>query len=311
MHTRAACLFLATLAGCQGAGLDRAVVAHRGASYYAPEATAAAYRLAGALGADFLELDLQRTKDGKLIALHDDTLKRTTNVEHVFPTRVDQPVSSFTLAELRRLNAGEWFNKNFPDRGRASFADLKILTLEEIVEIARESPHKPGLYIETKVPEKFPGIEKDLAAELKRLGWYGAGTPDQPLLLQTFQPESLAMLRTHFPRAPLVWLMWFEPKDISKLERGDVEKYLQPAIDLGAVGVGVNRESLANPTVVDVIRASGMYLHPYTVDDAEEFGKLEKLGADGFFTNRPDRLLGHYGRACPSPSETLRKLGYD
>ena len=73
-----------------------AVMAHRGASYLAPEETAWAYRVAKLVGADYLEADIQRSKDGVLIALHDDTLLRTTNVATVFPDRAQQPVSEFT-----------------------------------------------------------------------------------------------------------------------------------------------------------------------------------------------------------------------
>ena len=96
------------------------VMAHRGASYLAPEETALSYRLAQAVRADFLEADIQRTKDGVLIPLHDDTLERTTNVRDVFPGREKQPVSAFTWEELSRLDAGSWFNARFPERSRAA-----------------------------------------------------------------------------------------------------------------------------------------------------------------------------------------------
>src|SRR5262245_26505606 len=91
-------------------------VAHRGASAYAPEHTLAAYKLALQQGADYVEQDLQITKDGVLVCLHDLTLERTTNVEDVFPDRFKMdgdkktwPVADFTLAEIKRLDAGSWF----------------------------------------------------------------------------------------------------------------------------------------------------------------------------------------------------------
>ncbi|KEZ67238.1 glycerophosphodiester phosphodiesterase, partial [Pseudomonas syringae pv. syringae FF5] len=139
-----------------------AVIAHRGASFDAPEETIPAYTLARDLGADYLEMDIQRTKDGVLIALHDDVLERTTNIAQVFPTRVKDPVSTFTLAELKQLDAGSWFNKAYPDRARDSYNGLQILTLDEVIDIAEGGANKPGLYIETKVPNKFPGVEADL-----------------------------------------------------------------------------------------------------------------------------------------------------
>lgn len=179
------------------------VIAHRGTTYWAPEETEAAMRWARNIGADYLELDLQRTKDGVLIALHDVDLRRTTNVQEVFPERADRPVSEFTLAELRQLDAGTWFNKAYPERARAEFAGLDILTLEDVVRIAEgyrivrdksgkrvydadadgksvtryepdpaDTGNRPGIYPETKEPHLFPGMEQDLRKELERLGWY-------------------------------------------------------------------------------------------------------------------------------------------
>ncbi|RKR06811.1 glycerophosphoryl diester phosphodiesterase [Kushneria sinocarnis] len=202
-----------------------AVIAHRGDSYDAPESTRPAYLLARALGADYLELDLQRTRDGHLIAFHDDTLERTTNVAEVFPERADAPVSSFTLAELKRLDAGSWFNERYPERARPSYRGLKILTLDEVRRIAEGGDNHPGLYIETKVPGQFPGIEADLKAYLEAHHWIGdqvrqppegfdrnrhigvAFTPGR-VVLQTFEKSSLINLQQQMPGVPKILLLW-------------------------------------------------------------------------------------------------------
>ena len=97
-----------------------AVIAHRGASYDAPESTTPAYLLARDQGADYLELDLQRSSDGVLVVVHDDVLSRTSDVAERFPERKDSPVSAFTLAELKSLDAGSWFNQAYPARARSS-----------------------------------------------------------------------------------------------------------------------------------------------------------------------------------------------
>lgn len=132
---------LATLQGIP----HPAVIAHRGASFDAPESTAAAYKLARDLGADYLELDLQRSKDGVLFVLHDDSLLRTTDVATRFPERKDSPANAFTMAELKTLDAGSWFNAAYPDRARPAFAGLKILTLDEVINIAEGNPARsPG-----------------------------------------------------------------------------------------------------------------------------------------------------------------------
>lgn len=202
-----------------------AVIAHRGASYDAPEETVPAYVLARELGADYLELDLQRSQDGVLIALHDDNLRRTTNVAEVFPARADEPVNRFTLAELKQLDAGSWFNKAHPDRARAAFKGLKILTLDEVIDIAEGSANKPGLYIETKAPGQFPGIEADLQKALAKRGWLGerpaaaaghVNVAQRPgrVVLQTFDKNSLQLLHKAMPQVPKVLLLWIGPGSI-------------------------------------------------------------------------------------------------
>lgn len=179
------------------------VIAHRGTTYWAPEETEAAMRWARDVGADYLEFDLQRTRDGVLIALHDVNLRRTTDIAEVFPERADAPVSAFTLDELRQLDAGSWFNETYPDRAKKEFVGQDILTLEDVIRIAegyrivrdeqgrriyewgtdgkkytryekdpQDSGNRPGIYPETKEPHLFPGMEQDLREELERLGWY-------------------------------------------------------------------------------------------------------------------------------------------
>ncbi|RUT38831.1 glycerophosphodiester phosphodiesterase [Pseudomonas sp. PAMC 29040] len=198
-----------------------AVIAHRGASFDAPESTAASYKLARDLGADYLEMDLQRSKDGVLFALHDNSLLRTTDVAQKFPERKDSPASAFTLAELKTLDAGSWFNQAYPDRARPAYVGLPILTLDEIIDIAQGNPqHKPGLYIETKEPKQFPGIERDLKNKLGERGWLkpvvstadrGAlqtGEGKGRVMLQTFEKSSLELLQKEMPDTPKILLLW-------------------------------------------------------------------------------------------------------
>src|SRR5918992_996151 len=130
-------------------------VAHRGASAYAPEHTLAAYRLALEQGADFVEQDLAVTKDGVLICLHDPTLERTTNVEELFPgrsstvtwegkTRTAWLANDFTLEEIKRLDAGSWFDRKF--------AGEKIPTFQEAIDLVKG---RAGMYPELKAPELY------------------------------------------------------------------------------------------------------------------------------------------------------------
>ena len=254
-----------------------AVIAHRGDSFHAPEETRPAYQLARDEGADYLELDLQRTSDGQLIALHDNNLKRTTNIKQVFPDRADDPVSTFTLAEIKQLDAGSWFNDTYPDRARESFVGLKILTLDEVRQIAEGGTNHPGLYLETKVPDLFPGIESDLRDYLLAQNWIGstplmaptgfeaskrvdvAFTPGR-VVLQTFSRQSLQNLQAVMPDTPKVLLLFLgkggdnipamgiakkcpneSEAQFTARQRADPTAYLE-ALDFarhnGAIGVG-------------------------------------------------------------------------
>ncbi|XMB50147.1 glycerophosphodiester phosphodiesterase family protein [Pseudomonas fluorescens] len=255
-----------------------AVIAHRGASYDAPESTAAAYKVARDLGADYLELDLQRSKDGVLFALHDNNLQRTTDVATKFPERKDAPANEFTWKELQTLDAGSWFNAAYPDRARPGFVGLKIQSLDDIIKIAEGNPqHKPGLYIETKEPKQFPGIEADLKNKLLDKGWLssagsklgksntGVGQGKGRVVLQTFETASLKELQKEMPNTPKILLLWvgegsIEPKSkVTFAESGEptkaayyakqepkdaaeFEKWVDEAKSLGAIGTGPSAE---------------------------------------------------------------------
>src|SRR5688572_642605 len=163
------------------------LVAHRGASAYAPEHTLEAYRLALDQRADYVEQDLAVTKDGVLVCIHDLTLNRTTDVETVFPDRFVEDrtgspvrrwfVADFTLAEIKRLDAGAWFGQ--------SFAGARIPTFQEAIDLVRG---KAGLYPELKDPafyrERGVSPEQLFAAALQKNGLIGDATT--PVILQSF-----------------------------------------------------------------------------------------------------------------------------
>jgi glycerophosphoryl diester phosphodiesterase len=135
MRLALACVTLLILSSVQPAPPRKQLVAHRGASAYAPEHTIAAYTLAIDQGADFVEQDLALTKDGLPICLHDETLERTTDVEERFPDRYTQEsppgkaavkrwyAADFTLAEIKTLDAGTWFDPRFAGARIVTFQD--------------------------------------------------------------------------------------------------------------------------------------------------------------------------------------------
>ncbi len=282
------------------------VIAHRAASYLAPEETTPAYLLAKELGADYLEIDAQRTKDGVLVAFHDDTPKRTTNVAAVFPGREKQTISEFTLAELKQLDAGSWFNREYPDRARPQYAGVKILTVAEVLDIAGEDGKKYPVYIETKSPERHPGFEKELSDLLRARGWLDWEKGALPgVIFQSFYSGSLEKLKEHAPEAPRVYLI--VPETI-KVE-GGWDKLLDTAARLGN-GIGPVGY-MCWPWKVGDAHRRGLVVHPFTLNEAWMFRTITFFGADGFFTDKCHVLAEYYGRKpAKSPDEILAAHGY-
>lgn len=269
------------------------LIAHRGASADAPEHTIAAYELALKHGADFVEPDLQMTKDGVLICMHDTTLERTTDVAKVFPDRAKEkgsrktwPVAEFTLAEIRKLDAGSWKSPKF--------AGAKVPTLQEMIDAVKG---KAGLIPETKAPEVYGklglNMEKALMEVLKanKLDAPGAD-PKTPVIIQSFSADSLKALRKdHACKLPLVYLIG--GKDASAERLKEIKDF--------ADGVAPNKALvLARPGLVKDAHALGMSVTVWTFR-AGQTGKfknvreemahfLREWKVDAVFTDNPDQF---------------------
>ncbi len=256
------------------------IIAHRGASAYAPEHTLAAYDLAVAMGAHYLESDLQLTSDGVLVALHDPTLDRTLRGPNALCAG---PVAERTLAEIHQCDAGSWFNESFAEHARPEFAGLRVQTLEEV--ITRYSG-RVGLYIETKDPHDAPGMEEALVELLRRHALTGDAARQQRVIVQSFSEASLRRVHELEPSLPLVQL--FRRRHLSwfvRLRLGRVRQY--------AVGIGP-AASRTTPGLIRAARRRCLLVHPHTVNDSAQMVTMLDAGANGFFTDVPDimrRLL--------------------
>ncbi|MGH3332496.1 MAG: glycerophosphodiester phosphodiesterase, partial [Nocardioidaceae bacterium] len=175
-----------TPAGTGSNAVEVANVAHRGASAYAPENTLAAVRQGIAMGGDLIEVDVQRTKDGELVLIHDTNLIRTTDAERLFPGRAPWNVSDFTYAEMLQLDAGSWKSSEYEGE--------KIPTLAEAVEVIRQS--RCGLLLEIKAPELYPGIEADVAALMRACpGYIESAVAGHRLVVESFNFASMRIYK--------------------------------------------------------------------------------------------------------------------
>jgi glycerophosphoryl diester phosphodiesterase len=243
-----------------------AIIAHRGASGHAPEHTFASYDRAVRMGADYLEQDLQMTADGELVVLHDETLDRTTDGAG--------PVAERTLAELKALDAGTWFDPGF--------AGERIPTLDEVL---TRYGHGQRYYIETKAPGD--GMEEKLVALLAAHGLLDGAAESWQVLIQSFSAPSLKLVHELEPRLPLIQLLG--PKRNPELieDLAGVAAY--------AAGIGPNR-ALVTPQVVEEAHAYGLAVHPFTLNTAEDHQWAIDTGVDGAFSNFPDRFAQALGR---------------
>jgi glycerophosphoryl diester phosphodiesterase len=272
------------------------VIAHRGASAYAPENTVPAFRLAAEQGADYVEFDLQLTKDRKIVALHDNSLERTTDVEQLFPDRARKVgrgaqavqrwmLDDFTLEEITRLDAGSWFD--------AKFRGTRIPTFGETIDALRG---RSGLFIELKTPERYEGIERLILDELESKGLSRPGAdPKTPVLLQSFTASSLEMLTQKLgTKLPVHFLIsardagpWMTTEGLEKMKSF-------------ATGFSPEKSIVAGePDVVSRARAMGMPVTPYTFRasavtgysnvQAEMVQFIDRFGVAGVITDNPDK----------------------
>lgn len=260
---------------------DVMVIAHRGASAYGPENTLAAYKQAIMLKADYVEIDLQMSKDGQLIAMHDETLSRTTNAKELFPNRAPWRVKDFTLEEISRLDAGSWFNRTYPEQAKTEYIRQHVPTLVEVIDYVKKYGNgKVGLYIETKAPSAYPGMEEKVIEILNKANVLN----DRKLFLESFSEQSLRTLKNFAPHIKLIQLYkrgMLAGKNVYQ-EFKRISEY--------AVGIGPTKE-LVGRRLIKAAHQNYLLVHPWTVNSQRDMAALLALGVDGQFTNNTDHLV--------------------
>ncbi|PCH50310.1 MAG: hypothetical protein COC22_05925 [Flavobacteriaceae bacterium] len=327
-----------------------AIIAHRGSTFWTPEETEAAFRWARNMGADYLECDIQKTSDGILIALHDNNLRRTTNVESVYPGKVDDDISKFSLKELRALDAGSWFNEDKPDNARLEFINQKISTLKDVLMIAEgmmvkrdanrnpyyikadgsetinlnesatgefvfvvddiDNGNRPGVYVETKEPWRFSGMEEALAEVLKINGWLTTSNPKtintisgkvgvantkSRVILQTFSWQSVILLEKFLPNIPKCMLLWKGGYDNLKDDSAEmIADVLNFSVDnnIHIVGPSIagapnGYDELTATWMNEMYHRPGFLIHAYSFDTQDQ---LKKYNGDYYYQGLESRF---------------------
>ena len=246
------------------------IIAHRGASHLAPENTLASVNLAWKLGADSVEVDVYVSKDGRIVAIHDESTKRTAGV--------DWKVAERTLAELRTLEVGRWKAE--------AWAGQRIPTLEEVLATV---PDGKQLLIEVKCGEQ---IVPELARTLRASG----KNPAQTVTI-SFDFDTVAAAKKTMPQSPVLWVLGTTPKRDQKT--GKVLVRLEDCIEkcrgAGLDGLSVRGDSELGEDFVRQVHDAGLKLSVWTINSAEDAKKLVALGVDAITTDRPGWLRTQLG----------------
>ncbi len=256
------------------------VISHRGASAYTPEHTFFAYDLAIQQDTDMLECDLILTKDEVPVCIHDETVDRTSESTG----RVD----SFTLAEMREMDFGSWFNTSNPTLANPKFVGAKIVPLEEQLDCYLRLNPKMRFHVETK--DSAGGRAEQIFFDiLTRKGLLATGDPAKKvttttMLLQSFDATSLERFRQLSDAVPTAFLLSAPTPAMAQwVATGTLPDYMD-------VFAPNSAQLLADPSSITRFHANGHDVHTYTVNDAQQMGLLLDYGIDGIFTNNSDIL---------------------
>ncbi|MBX9974554.1 glycerophosphodiester phosphodiesterase family protein [Cytobacillus firmus] len=232
-------------------------IAHRGATAYAPENTIAGFDLAVDMKADYIEIDVQRSKDGELVVIHDTSVDRTTDGTG--------KVGDLTFDYLRSLDAGSWKGEQF--------AGEPIPTFEEILD---RYHGKVGILIELKAPELYPGIEKQVADALKERNL--DKPQNEKIIIQSFNFESMKTMDQLLPKVPIGVLTSNRADTTAEALQG-----FSAYADWFNPSYGIVTEELVNH-----VHSLGMQIGSWTVRSQEAADFLFEMEVDAIITDYPD-----------------------
>ncbi len=250
------------------------LIAHRGNSSQAPENTPAAFKEAIRIPVDFLECDVQISKDGVPVVVHDGTFCRITNQSN--PT----PINELTVEEIKKIDAGSWFDPEYKDQ--------RILTLEEFLFMPRG---RIGIMLEVKeetfaacfMGKNVGDVLKKIEPQLKKYG---------PVLVGSLCPNVLLCLHAYLPEQPLIPI-------VKNLEDLEIFKTLQPSHY-------AFKHELLTKELLDELHDEGAKVWAWTVDDKDTAYQLVHMGVDGLITNHPKKMVSF----CHPDREKISRVGF-
>ncbi|EFV75100.1 hypothetical protein HMPREF1013_04533 [Bacillus sp. 2_A_57_CT2] len=232
-------------------------IAHRGATGYAPENTVAGFDLAVDMKADYIEIDVQRSKDGELVVIHDTSVDRTTDGTG--------KVGDLTFDYLRSLDAGSWKGEQF--------AGEPIPTFEEILD---RYHGKVGILIELKAPELYPGIEEQVADKIKERNL--DKPQNEKIIIQSFNFESMKTMDQLLPNVP-----------IGVLTSNRADTTAEALQEFSAYADWFNPSyGIVTKELVNQVHSLGMQIGSWTVRSQDAADFLFEMDVDAIITDYPD-----------------------
>lgn len=238
------------------------IIAHRGASFYSPENTIAAFKLAENLGADGIEMDVHITKDGKLVIIHDESTGRTGNADH--------KIESCDFETLGKIDVGSWFGSEFRNE--------RIPLLEDVL---KNTSDQLELYIEIKT-----GTESiDTFVELvKRFE-----PRNDKIVVISFNYEVVAELKKVLPRIKSLWIVQFGFN--VAIERKMYDNVFKKIKMANLDGISTNADLGHCKNMAKDIKKNGWIWNVWTVDNPYIATQMTKLGVTSITSNRPDWII--------------------
>lgn len=247
---------------------DALVIAHRGASAYAPENTLPSFELAWKLNSDAIEGDFHLTSDGEIVCIHDYSIERYTGV--------DRQVADMTLAELRSLDFGRWRDDKW--------AGTLIPTLSEVLDTV---PAGKTMFVEIKcgtniIPELLKQVER-------------SGLKKEQVVFISFDENVVRSLKKMAPQYTANWLVSIKHDKQGQLQpkMGKLMRILRKSkVD----GISTRANEVVDSEFVSQFRSRGLGYHVWTVDDPDYALALLGQGVESITTNKPDTILKALGR---------------
>ena len=236
-----------------------AIIAHRGASYDAPENTLAAFKLGYAQQADGCELDFCSTKDHKLIVSHDGTTKRAAGV--------DKKISDQTFDELRRLEVGQW------GKWQGKGFSEKLPTLDEALALI---PDGRKFYLHSYCDES--DLEQARDAVMR------SGKKPEQVVFISFELSACKRFKQLCPQNKVFWLRSHKAKGPT------IDEFIEPAKAAGVDGLGLDSRFPITKALGEKVCQAGLELHVWTIDKVDDAKRWAACGVKSITTNRPQWL---------------------